>query len=58
MFQFPVVHCANITTVRQSASQPTTYTWYVLYSTEPHPRQQILNSNILYSTLFYSLTKY
>jgi len=42
-------------TAHRFASQFTTYTWYVHHSTEPHCRQQISTSNILYSTLFYHL---
>ena len=59
MFQFPVVHCANYITAHQSASQSATYPQYVVHHcTEPHSRQQILTSNILYLPLFYHLTKH
>ena len=48
-------HCAKCTIAHQYRPQTTTHTFYVHHSTEPSSRQPYVNSNILYSSLFYHL---
>jgi len=58
LYNDQTVHCSNYTIAHHSGSQSTTYTCSVRHYTEPHSRQQLLTSNILYSSMIYHLTEF